>query len=205
MHADLRPQPRVALEASIGDAVETEPTVGRGLLVIDIQRDYFPGGAYPLVGPAAAAEKAREVIDSFRSKAQPVLHMQHVWDAPDATFMRPGTDGVEIHPLVAPADGETVLQKTEPNSFVETPLESELRSRDVDDLVVVGMMTSMCVDSTVRAAVDLGFDVTLVHDACAAPDLAFAGHEVPGATVHAAFVAALADGYATVVSAADLS
>jgi nicotinamidase-related amidase len=205
MHADSMPTPRVILDASARDAVEREPTVGRGLLVIDIQRDYFPGGAYPLVGPEGAAERAREVIESFRSKAQPILHMQHVWDAPDATFMRPGTDGVEIHPLVAPADGETVLQKTEPNSFVETPLESELRSRDVDDLVVVGMMTSMCVDSTVRAAVDLGFDVTVVHDACAAPDLAFGGHEVPGATVHAAFVAALADGYATVVSAADLA
>jgi nicotinamidase-related amidase len=193
------------LDASSGDAVETEPTVGRGLLVIDIQRDYFPGGAYPLVGPEAAAEKAREVIDSFRSQALPVVHMQHVWDAPEATFMRPGTDGVEIHPLVAPTDGETVLQKTEPNSFVDTPLQSELSARDVDDLVVVGMMTSMCVDSTVRAAADLGFEVTVVHDACAAPDLAFGGQEVPGATVHAAFVAALADSYATVVSAADLA
>jgi nicotinamidase-related amidase len=193
------------LEASIGDAVETEPTVGRGLLVIDIQRDYFPGGAYPLVGPEAAAEKAREVIDSFRSQALPVVHMQHVWDAPDATFMRPGTDGVEIHPLVAPADDETVLQKTEPNSFVDTPLEAELRNREVDDLVVVGMMTSMCVDSTVRAAADLGFEVTVVHDACAAPDLEFGGQEVPGATVHAAFVAALADSYATVVSTAEIA
>ena len=178
--------------------------MGRGLLVIDIQHDYFPGGAYPLVGPEAAAEKARQVIDSFRSQALPVVHMQHVWDAPEATFMRPGTDGVEIHPLVAPADGETVLQKTEPNSFVDTPLQSELSSRGIDDLVVVGMMTSMCVDSTVRAAADLGFEVTVVHDACAAPDLEFGGVEVPGATVHAAFVAALADGYASVVSAADL-
>ena len=179
--------------------------MGRGLLVIDIQRDYFPGGACPLIEPEAAAEKARTVIDTFRSQALPIVHMQHVWDAPDATFMRPGTDGVEIHPVVAPADGETVLQKAEPNSFIDTPLESELRQRGVDDLVVVGMMTSMCVDSTVRAAADLGFDVTVVHDACAAPDLEFGGHEVPGATVHAAFVAALADGFATVVGAADVS
>jgi nicotinamidase-related amidase len=177
--------------------------VGRGLLVIDIQRDYFPGGAYPLVDPEPAAEKARQVLDAFRQRALPVVHMQHVWDEPDATFMRPGTDGVAIHPLVAPADGEPVLQKAEPNSFVATNLESELRDADVDELTVVGMMTSMCVDSTVRAAADLGFTVTVVHDACAAPDLDFGGEAVPGRTVHTAFIAALADGYATVVGAAD--
>jgi nicotinamidase-related amidase len=178
--------------------------MGRGLLVIDIQRDYFPGGGLPLVGPEQAAERARSVIDHFRRESLPIVHMQHVWDAPDATFMRPGTDGVEIHPLVAPADGEPVVQKSEPNSFVGTGLESQLRGLEVGDLVVVGMMTSMCVDSTVRAAADLGFDVTLVHDACAAPDLRFGAQAVPGAMVHAAFVAALADAYATVVGADEI-
>jgi nicotinamidase-related amidase len=179
--------------------------MGRGLLVIDIQRDYFPGGGFPLVEPEAAAEKARQVLEGFRAQQLPIVHMQHVWDEPDATFMRPGTKGIEIHPLVAPTAGEPVLQKTQPNSFVGTPLESELRDRDVDDLVVVGMMTSMCVDSTVRAAADLGFEVTLVHDACAAPDLEFGGTEVPGASVHTAFVAALVDGFATVVGTADIT
>ncbi len=172
--------------------------------MIDIQRDYFPGGAYPLVEPEAAAKQARRVLDSFREDGAPVIHMKHVWDAPDATFMRPGTDGIEIHPAVAPADGELVLEKTSPNAFVETPLEEELRRRDPDELVVAGMMSSMCVDATVRAAVDLGFSPTVIHDACAAPDLEFNGVEVPGAAVHAAFMAALADGYAEVTSAAEL-
>jgi nicotinamidase-related amidase len=176
----------------------------RTLLVIDIQRDYFPGGAYPLVEPQAAAEAARRVLDSFREAGDPVIHMKHVWDAPDAAFMKPGTEGVEIHPLVEPADGELVLEKATPNSFVGTPLESELRERDPDQLVVAGMMSSMCVDATVRAAADLGFSATVVHDACAAPDLAFNGVDVPGADVHAAFMAALADGYAEVTSAAEL-
>jgi nicotinamidase-related amidase len=182
-----------------------EPIVARGLLIIDIQRDYFPGGGFPLVEPEAAAEKARQVLDGFRQRQEPIIHMQHVWDEPDATFMRPGTDGFEIHPLVEPADGERVLQKTQPNSFIATSLESDLRGLQVDELVVAGMMTSMCVTSTVRAAAELGFDVTLVHDACAAPDLEFGGTEVPGAAVHAAFVAALADEYATAVSASDLA
>ena len=169
----------------------------RTLLIIDIQRDYFSGGAYPLVEPEAAAEAARRVLDSFRGAGDPVIHMKHVWDAPDAEFMRPGTEGIEIHPTVAPAEGELVLEKTSPNSFVDTPLEEELKQRDPDELVVAGMMSSMCVDATVRAA-------TVVHDACTAPDLQFNGVDVPGAAVHAAFMAALADGYAEVTSAAEL-
>jgi nicotinamidase-related amidase len=175
----------------------------RTLLIIDIQRDYFPGGAYPLVEPEAAAEEARRVLDSFRAAGEPVIHMKHVWDAPDAEFMRPGTEGIEIHPTVEPADGELVLEKASPNSFVDTELEAELRKHG-SDLVVTGMMSSMCVDATVRAAADLGFSPTVVHDACAAPDLEFNGVDVPGAAVHAAFMAALADGYAEVTSAAEL-
>ena len=176
----------------------------RTLLIIDIQRDYFPGGAYPLVEPEAAAAAARSILDSFRAANEPVVHMKHVWDSSDAEFMRPGTEGIEIHPDVEPADGELVLEKASPNSFVDTELESELRKRGSDDLVVAGMMSSMCVDATVRAAADLGFSPTVVHDACAAPDLDFNGVEVPGAAVHAAFMAALADGYAEVMSATEL-
>ena len=92
-----------------------------------------------------------------------------------------------------------VEPRSEPNSFFGTGLEQLLGELDTQELVVLGMMTSMCVDSTVRAAAELGYDVTLVHDACAAPDLTFEGVTVGGAGVHAAFVAALGDGFATVL------
>ena len=177
----------------------------RALVIVDIQNDYFPGGANPLHEPEAAASAARRVLDSFRAAGEAVMHIQHVWDAPDAPFMRPGTDGVEIHPDVAPLAGERVIQKDAPNAFLRTSLERELRERDVDGLVVCGMMTSMCVDATVRAAADLGFAVTVVHDACAAPGLAFGGLEVPAPSVSAAFLGALADGYASVVSAEEIT
>jgi nicotinamidase-related amidase len=175
--------------------------VPRALLIIDIQRDYFPGGAYPLVEPDAAAATARRLLDAFRSDGEPVIHLKHIWDAPDAAFMRPGTPGVEIHPLVAPADGEPVIEKEQPNGFLGTDLADQLSARGIDALVVAGMMSSMCVDATVRAAVDQGLSATVVHDACAAPDLQFGGTAIPGATVHGAFMAALADGYASVLDA----
>jgi nicotinamidase-related amidase len=174
------------------------------LLIIDIQNDYFPGGAFPLVGPEAAAEVASGLLARFRDEGRPVVHVQHVWDAPDAEFFRPGTAGVEINAAVAPLDGEPLVTKAYPNSFRETTLQATLTELGVDGLVVVGMMTSMCVDATVRAAADLGYPVTVVADGCAAPDLEFAGHTVAALDVHTAFLAALADSYATVVPVAEL-
>jgi nicotinamidase-related amidase len=177
----------------------------RGLLIIDIQRDYFPGGAFPLVEPEAAAEAARRALDRFRAEGEPIVHVRHIWDAPDAPFFKKGTAGTEIHPLVAPEGGETVITKDEPNAFLGTDLEQRLRADGIDQLVVAGMMSSMCVDASVRAGADLGFGMTVVHDGCAAPDLEFGGTQVPGASVHAAFMAALGSGYATLASSADVA
>ena len=178
--------------------------MARALIVVDIQNDYFPGGAHPLVEPEAAAANARRLLDAFRADGAPLVHVQHVWDAPDAPFMRPGTAGVEIHESVAPLHGEPVIRKAHPNSFLETALEETLRAGGVDEVVVCGMMTSMCVDATARAASDLGFTVTVVHDACATLDLEFGGESIPASQVHGAFLAALGGGYGAVVATDDL-
>ncbi|MGX5694910.1 cysteine hydrolase family protein [Agromyces soli] len=182
----------------------------RVLLIIDIQQDYFPGGRHPLVEPVAAAEAAARLLAGWRERGAPVVHVQHVWDAPDAAFVQPGTPGVEIHPLVAPQAGEPLVVKAQPNAFLGTDLQAQLRAigeRSPDEpveLVVAGMMSSMCIDATVRAAADQGYTVTVAHDACAAPDLAFGGTKVPGAQVHAAFMAALGDGYASLAGADEI-
>jgi nicotinamidase-related amidase len=177
----------------------------RALVVVDIQNDYFPGGANPLDGPEAAAGKARSLLDAFRASGEQIVHVRHVWDAPDALYLRPGTHGGEINDAVGPESGETVVEKAFPNAFLETPLDAQLKDAGVDRLLVCGMMTSMCVDATVRAAVDLGYDVAVAHDACATMALEFGDRRIAAADVHAAFLAALADGYATVGPAADLA
>jgi nicotinamidase-related amidase len=179
--------------------------MSRALVIVDIQNDYFPGGAHPLVGPDDGAAAAKKVLGAARERREPIVHVEHLWDAPDASFMKPGTPGIEIHASVAPCDGEPVVRKAHPNAFRDTTLEQELRDRGVDHVVVCGMMTSMCVDATVRAVVDLGFQATVVHDACAAPDLAFSGETIPAHAVHGAFIAALGDGYAEVLSADDVT
>ena len=178
--------------------------MSQALVIVDIQNDYFPGGRCELVGPQRAAAKAAALLQRFRAEGKPVFHVQHVWEGDDAAFFAPGTPGVEIHESVRPAPGEPVIQKAYPNSFRETRLEHGLREAGADQLVVVGMMTSMCIDATVRAAADLGFGCTVAHDACATLDLEFDGSPIPAASVHGAFLAALGDGYATVTSADDV-
>jgi len=177
----------------------------RALVIVDIQNDYFPGGANPLDGPEAAAANAARLLGRFRASGEPIVHLKHVWDAPDATFMRPGTPGVEIHDSVTPEGSEPDLEKEFPNGFVGTSLEADLRNAGAEEIVVCGMMTSMCVDATARAAADLGFTVTVAHDACATMPLSFGGVDVAAPSVHAAFLAALADGYASVVPTDDLA
>lgn len=174
------------------------------LIIIDIQNDYFPGGRMELVGAEAASLKAREALAYFRSRNMPVVHIQHITTRPGATFFIPDTDGIGIHTDVAPLPGETVIVKHFPNSFRETSLLEHLRGLGIERLVLAGMMTSMCVDATARAAFDLGFQNVLLHDAMATRDLAFAGEIVPAAQVHGAFLSALGSVYGRVVSVGDL-
>ncbi len=161
------------------------------LLIIDIQNDYFPGGNMELAGAKAAGENAGEVLAFFRDRHLPVFHIQHESVKEGATFFLPGTPGQQIHDSVTPRAGERVIQKHFPNSFLGTGLLDDLKAEGVENLVITGMMTFMCVDATARAAKDLGFTCTLVHDATAARDLTFEKRIVPADQVKTAFLAAL--------------
>jgi nicotinamidase-related amidase len=172
----------------------------KALLIIDIQNDYFAGGAMELVGPGAAATNAARILASFREQGLPVIHVQHHALSPTATFFLPGTDGAKIHESVAPIEGETVITKHFPNAFRGTNLKDVLDALNLEQLVVVGMMTHMCIDTSVRAANDFGFKVTLVGDACATLDLEYEGRTVAAIDVQAAYLAALDGSFATVIT-----
>jgi len=171
------------------------------LLLIDIQNDYFDKGTMTLAGADKAAANARSVLDRFRSDKLPVIHIQHVATKPTATFFQPGTNGAEIHTAVKPLAGEKVIVKHYPNSFRETELLDYLKSIAITDLVICGMMTHMCVDTTVRAAKDLGFNLVLIGDACATRNLEINGETVNASDVQKSFLAAINRSFATVITA----
>jgi nicotinamidase-related amidase len=174
------------------------------LILVDFQNDYFPGGNMELIQPEKAAANAQLLLKIFRKDGLPIVHIQHISTRPGATFLLPDTYGSEINEMVAPEQGETVIIKHFPNSFLETSLWAELTSKKVETLVISGAMSHMCIDSTTRAAFDLGFNCVVVEDACATRDLIFNGKKVQASDVHAAFMAALSGIFAKVVKTESL-
>lgn len=174
--------------------------MNQALLLVDIQNDYFPGGAMELVGSLEAGLQAAKLLQHFRRKFWPIIHIQHIALRREATFFLPDTPGVAIHASVAPVVGEPVLSKHFPNSFRETSLLEQLKRQQITKLVIAGMMTHMCIDTTTRAAADLGFQCLLAHDACATKALSFGGVAVSAPQVQAAYCAALDGLFAKVLS-----
>jgi nicotinamidase-related amidase len=171
------------------------------LLIIDLQNDYFPswpGARWPLAGTEAAAACAARLLAAFRAQGRPVVHVRHANASPEAPFFVEGSPGADIHASVAPRAGEPVIAKRFANCFRDTPLQAQLTAMGVDALMIAGAMSHMCIDAGTRAAADLGYACTVVHDACATRDQQFDGRSVPAAQVHTAFMAALAFAYARV-------
>lgn len=161
------------------------------LLLIDFQKDYFPGGRFPLAEPLSAARKAYALLQCFREHGGRHVHIQHVSLNPDAAFFIRGDEGCDIHDSVAHFEGEPIVYKHYPNAFRGTNLLDMLKEWNIERVIITGMMTHLCVDSTARAAADLGFKVVVVEDACATRDLKRGETLIPAAYVHQAFLAAL--------------
>ncbi|MBN4079978.1 cysteine hydrolase [bacterium AH-315-C08] len=172
----------------------------RALVVIDLQNDYFRDGKWELDGIDAAAENSAHLVASFRDTNDLVIHVRHEFLTNDSPFFLPGSTGAAIHETVRPEKGEPVILKHHINGFQKTNLRETLTQNNIEELVICGAMSHMCVDATTRAAVDLGYPCTLIHDACATRSLEFEGIQIPAQQVHAAHMATLGFGYATVDS-----
>ena len=156
------------------------------LIIIDVQNDYFEGGACELHNPRQAEERIAELISESRRIGRHIIYIRHI-NPDDETFFNEGI----------PTD--IVINKYCPNSFLGTELNDCLRSLGVEKLIVCGMMTHMCVDTTVRAAMDHGYEVSLVADACATMDLEINGEVIPAETVQKTYIASLAGIFAKIV------
>lgn len=171
-----------------------------GLLLIDIQNDYFSGGKMELPASEHAALMARKLLDFFREHQASVFHIQHISIRRGATFFLPGTKGADIYPAVSPLQDETIIQKHYPNSFRETGLLQCLQQQGIQKLIIAGMMSQMCVDATVRAATDYGFECWTAQDACAAHDVKLNDQIINASNVHIAFMGALNGTYGRVLN-----
>lgn len=169
------------------------------VLLIDAQQEYEVG-LLPLNGIEKANQGARNLLDAARQTGVPVIHVLH--------HGKPGSNAFDpkrpfVLPIrgLEPVEGETRIIKSLPNAFAKTELQSILATLSVTDLIIAGYMTHMCVSSTTRAALDLGFRCTVVANATATRDLPAAPGKgiIPAHQVQAAALAALADRFAKIV------
>jgi nicotinamidase-related amidase len=137
----------------------------RALVVIDVQNEYFPGGALPITHPAGHFASILRVLDAAADRKVPVVVVRHGFPNLDAPFFRPGTPGWELHAEVAARPRKHLIDKALPGSFTGTDLEPWLRERGIDTITVAGYMTHMCCDTTARQAAHRGFAVEFLADA----------------------------------------
>lgn len=141
----------------------------KALIVIDVQNDYFPQGAFPLENAGVACANVLTAVDYARQQNWLIVGVQHV-SAPDAPFFRPDSEGVRLHPDISQALGEApVIRKGQADSFYETCLEALLHDQGITDVYLAGMMTQHCITHTALSPQGRAFSMHIIAEACAAP------------------------------------
>ena len=167
------------------------------LIMVDCQNTYRHG-VMQLTNVEPAIKEAQKLLQMARDLNIPIIHIQH-----DAGAGSPYDVTAEIGAIsneVAPKNGEAVVVKNYPNSFIATPLEAQLKALGIESVVLAGFMTHMCINSTARGAFNLGFKPTVVASACATRSLTGAnGKVIDAQTMHESALAAIRDLFAVVV------
>ena len=167
------------------------------LIMVDCQNTYRRG-VMQLTNVEPAIIEAQKLLQMARDLKVPVIHIQH-----DAGVGTPYDVTAEIGAIsaeVAPKNGENVITKNYPNAFIATPLEAQLKALGIENVVLAGFMTHMCINSTARGAFNLGFKPTVVASACATRSLIGAnGKTIDAQVMHDSALAAVRDLFAVVV------
>lgn len=177
---------------------EAAPVSETALIIIDAQNAYLDG-LLRLEGIEAAMAACQHILARYRDAGRPIVHIQHE-GAPGSPFDLESHSG-QIADQVAPRPGEAVIRKRLPSSFTGTSLHEHLQAEGINRLMLVGFMSHMCVNSTARAAVSLGYEVSVVAAATATRALPSPLDQsvIPAAEIHRSALAALADAFAAVV------
>jgi nicotinamidase-related amidase len=139
------------------------------LVVIDVQKDYFEQGMFPLANAQRVLENIANAIEQAKRKKIPIVLIQHIADPAGgpAPFFNANTSGADIHPRILEVAGDApVVIKHFADSFERTQLQSVLESHHVDTLLVCGMMTQNCVTHTAISKAADAYRVTVLEDCC---------------------------------------
>ncbi len=143
--------------------------MSKTILVIDLQKDYFPEGAFPLWSAEAILQNIEGVLKKANSQNVPVIIIQHIanTDLGIAPFFNKGTAGAEVHPsILAISPQAPIIVKEFADSFVNTALEETLSKLGTTELLVCGMMTQNCVTHTAISKSAEKYKVSILPDCC---------------------------------------
>jgi len=188
--------PKTLLQMA-GAPLEPSALSAATVVMIDCQYTYIDGGlTLPGIEPALAA--GAQLLDRARDAGTPIIHIAHAGQPGGAVFDPEGHSG-QIADAVAPAGDEPVVWKSLPNAFAGTDLHERLQAIGRKEIIFAGFMTHMCVSSSARAALDLGYRCTIVENATATRDLPDSkGDTVDAAALQRASLAALSDRFAII-------
>ncbi len=197
-------EPSTTLRDLVGLGNEASTISTSALIIIDAQNTYCEG-VMKLEGVEDALKECQTLLERFRASGRPIFHIQH--DAGEGSPYDINAPIGQIADIVAPKEGEAVIVKNYPSSFVGTELEAKLKEADIQNLIVTGFMSHMCVNSTARSAFSLGFNPTVVASATATRSLPSkaTGNVISAELLNEAALAALSDLPSAVVpTAADV-
>lgn len=172
--------------------------MNKALVLVDIQNIYFTEGLYKLYKPEEAANNAYKVLKEFRKHNLPVIHVKHFFDTngykEDEKHLR------DFYPVVYPKSNEIIVEKNYPDSFLKTNLKEVLDKNKIDELVIAGMMSHMCIDTTVRSAKSYGYNIKVIEDGCTTLDLKYKNEVIKADVVTKTILASLQGVFADIIS-----
>lgn len=188
-------EPKTLLQMA-GANLEPPVLSDAALVIIDAQREYVDG-KLRLTGVEPAMEKIAALLTRARAAGTTIIHILHKGKAGGA--FDPDGSGYQPASHAAPIDGEAIIEKGLPNAFAGTDLDTVLKQAGSKPLILAGFMTHMCVSSTARAALDLGYSTTVVADAVATRDLPNPlGGVIKATDLNASALAALSDRFGVI-------
>lgn len=173
------------------------------LIVVDIQNEYYAGkdfrGQMVIPDGNKVLENSKKLVDYAHQQGMPVYFVRHMGPK-DSPLFAEGSVYAQFHKDLQPSEQDVIITKATPSSFVGTDLDAQLKKKGIKTVIVIGLMTHMCISSTARDAVPLGYSVIIPEDATATRNLDSTDGVVDHKTLQRAALAGVADVFAEIMT-----